>query len=267
MVPQSAADHRKSSRMSTPCRIGRNCIIDDGIVLGDDIRIGNNVVLEGRIAIGEGTRIGHGCVIHGDVSIGRDSWLYPYCVLGMGPQHLAHEDTYEPELGSGRIIIGDHTTLREYSSVNRPLGPNPTRVGSGCYLMSNTHVAHDCVVRDHAILSAGTVLGGHTQVHEYANLGLGVNTHPYCRVGKYAMVGLGSPITKDVLPFALVRRQRFVKINSIGLERNHIPPEDIAGIDAYYRGGMRDGSDTWYKRETESFLKDASRMYFHPDFD
>lgn len=247
--------------------IGHNCIIGDDVVLHDGVHIGNNVVLEGHITVGKGTRIDHGCIIAGTVSIGRDNWLYPYCVLGMGPQHLAYKDTHTPGPESGHITIGDHTILREYSSVNRPMGPSPTQVGSDCYLMSYVHVAHDCVVSDHVILSAGTVLGGHTQIHEYANLGLGVNTHPYCRVGKYAMVGLGSPIIKDVLPFALVRQQRFAKINSVGLERNHIPPEDIAGIDAYYRGGMQGSTDTWYKSEIESFLENSSKAYFQPDFD
>ena len=243
--------------------IGRNCIVGDDVTLGDDTHIGDNVILEGRITIGTSTRIDHGCILRGNVSIGRYNWIYPYCVMGTGPQHKDFADSHPPD--SGRIEIGDNNTIREFATVHRPTESHATRVGSHCYIMAYPHIDHDAVIGDHVIMTTRVTLGGHVHIHDYANIGQGTQIHPYCRIGKYAMVGMGSSITKDVPPFALMNRQRFTKVNRIGLERSHVPWEDIAGIDAYYRGS-RGGPATWYKGEIESFPKGSVRASYVPDF-
>ena len=243
--------------------IGRNCIISDDVTLDNDTHIGDNVILEGRITIGTGTRIDHGCILRGTISIGRNNWIYPYCVVGTGPQHKDFADSHPPD--SGRIEIGDDNTIREFATVHRPTGSSATRVGSHCYIMAYPHIAHDVVIGDYVIMTTRVTLGGHVHIHDYANIGQGTQIHPYCRIGKYAMVGMGSSITKDVPPFALMNRQRFTKINRIGLERSHMSREDVAGIDAYYKG-TRGGPDTWYKEEMESFPKGSVRTLYEPDF-
>ena len=243
--------------------IGRNCIIGEDVTLGDDAHIGDNVILEGSITIGTGTRIDHGCILRGTISIGSNNWIYPYCVLGTGPQHRDFADSHTPD--SGRIEIGDGNTIRESATIHRPTQSTATRIGSHCYIMAYPHIAHDVLIGDHVIMTTRVTLGGHVHIHDYANIGQGTQIHPYCRIGKYAMVGMGSSITKDVPPFALMNRQRFTKVNRVGLERSHIPQEDIAGIDAYYRGS-RSGPDTWYKGEIESFLKRSVRALYAPNF-
>lgn len=245
--------------------IGRNCVIGDDVRMGDGVQIGNNVVLEGRITIGPGTRIDHGCVVRGTVSIGRNNWIYPHCVVGTGPQHKEFADSYPPD--SGRIEIGDHNTIREFATVHRPTESPVTRVGSHCYIMAYPHIAHDVVIHDHVIMTTRVTLGGHIHIHDYANIGQGTEIHPYCRIGKYAMIGMGSPIVKDVPPFALINRLRFTKINRTGLERNGVSHADIKGIDAHYRIGARSGQDAWYAREIESFAAGSIRARFEPDFD
>ena len=113
--------------------------------------------------------------------------------------------------------------------------------------MAYPHIAHDVVIGDHVIMTTRVTLGGHVHIHDYANIGQGTQIHPYCRIGKYAMVGMGSSITKDVPPFALMNRQRFTKINRIGLERNHVPREAIARHRCLLQGRTRSGPDAWYK--------------------
>ena len=64
---------------------------------------------------------------------------------------------------------------------------------------------------------------GGVVLENYANIGIGSCFHQFCRVGAYAMVGMGSVIVKDVLPFYLVIGNRNVKtsINIIGYKRNY----------------------------------------------
>lgn len=244
--------------------VGRNYSESGRVTLGDGVHIGDNVTLEGRITIGDGTRIDHGCVVRGDVEIGRGNWLYPHCVVGTGPQHRDHADSHPPR--AGRITIGDHNTIREFATIHRPTIRPVTAIGSHCYIMAYPHIAHDCVICDHAILTTRVTLGGHVHIGEYANIGQGTQIHPFCRVGRYAMVGQGSSITKDVPPFALMNRQRFTKTNRIGMERNRIPREDMDAIHRYYESGICADPDAWYVREIESFRRESKRDTFTPDF-
>lgn len=243
--------------------IGRNCVISDDVIIHDGAIIGDNVILEGHITIGCNTRIDHGCILRGHITIGCDNWLYPYCVVGTGPQHKDFEDSYPPD--SGDIVIGDHTIIREFATVHRPTTAHHTIIGSHCYIMAYLHMAHDSMIGNHAIITTRVTLGGHIHIHDYANIGQGTSIHPYCKIGKHAMIGMNSAITKDVLPFALINRARFTKINRIGLERNHISQDDINGIDAYYMG-VRDDPHTWYANEIESFVATSTRKYYEPDF-
>ena len=170
-------------------RIGRNYSESGRVTLGDDVNIGDNVTLEGEITIGDGTRIDHGCVVRGDVSIGCSNWLYPHCVVGTGPQHRDYADSHPPS--TGRITIGDHNTIREFATIHRPTVQPATVIGSHCYIMAYPHIAHDCVIGDHAILTTRVTLGGHVHIDEYANIGQGTQIHPFLPRGQVCHGGTG----------------------------------------------------------------------------
>ena len=241
--------------------IGRNYSESGRVTLGDNVHIGNNVTMEGNITIGDGTRIDHGCVVRGDVEIGRDNWLYPYCMVGVDREHA---DSHSPR--TGRIRIGDHNTIREFVAIHHSTVQPATVIGSHCLIMVYTHIARDCTICDHTILTARVALDASVHIDEYTNIGIGTQIRQSCRIGKYAMVGLGSSITKDVPPFALMNRQRFTKINRIGLERNNIPREDMDAIRRYYESGTCPDPNAWYVREIESFRRESKRDKFEPDF-
>ena len=204
-------------------RIGDGSVVRGDVSLGDDVRIGRGCVIEGRIAIGDHTRIDDYCVVRGRVTMGASNWVYPFCTIGTGPQHSGHPEdpAADPadDPGRGEIVVGSNNTMRGYASINLPSAAERTEVGSGCHLLAYSHVAHDCMVRDSAILSAGAILGGHSEVGAGAHLGLGTMVHPRTRIGRLAMVGLRGAVTRDVPPFALINNGRFTRINTVGMER------------------------------------------------
>ena len=242
--------------------IGDNCVIGSDVVLGDDVRIGNNVILEGDIVIGDRTRIDHNCIMRGKIRIGSDNWIYPYGVIGTGPQHILHPHS------DGMVRIGDDNTIREFATIHLPAKSDETTIESGCYIMAYPHISHDSIVQSKAILTTRVTLGGHVTIGKYANIGQGTQIHPFCKVGPYSMVGQGSSITKDVPPFALMNRQVFTKINRIGLERNGISGSDISGIHMQYeRHGLDDtGNHTWYGTTISEFVKKSTRSCYVPQF-
>lgn len=249
--------------------IGSNTTIGPGVSLGEDVEIGSNVVLEGEVTVGRRTRIDHGCVVRGAVTIGEGNWIYPYGVIGTGPQHRDFADVspLEPPAGPDRIVIGDNNVIREFATIHRPTASKRTAIGSNCYIMAYPHIAHDCVIGDEVILATRVTLGGHVEIRRCANVGQGTKVHPYCKIGSYTMIGMGSSITKDVLPFSLMNRQVFTKINRVGMERNKISQEDIAGIEGLYGRGLPVRNPSrWYEAEIASFMDESARRYYPPGF-
>lgn len=218
--------------------VGDGSVVRGDVDLGRGVRIGRGCTIEGRIAIGERTRIDDHCVVRGRVAIGAGNWIYPFCTVGTGPQHSGHPEdpAADPasDPGPGEIVVGSNNTVRGYASINLPSTSARTSVGSGCHLLAYSHVAHDCTVRDGAILSAGAILGGHTVVGAGAHLGLGTMVHPHTLIGRLAMVGLRGAVARDVPPFALINRERFTKINEVGMERAGMSAAEIAEVRRAY---------------------------------
>lgn len=239
------------------------------IVLGADVEIGQNVILEGDITIGSRTIIDHNCVIRGSVSIGNDNWIYPNCVIGAGPQHKNFVDVH-PARGSvenrGGVRIGNDNIIREFTNIHQPTN-HTTSIGSHCYIMVSTHIAHDVVIGNHATIAMGVMCGGHVSIRDRAFVGMGVNIHQNCTVGEYAMVGMNGTLTKSVPPFALMNRQKFTKINRIGMKRNGMTEAEIAGVEATYRRGLPIlNPRKWYEKMIMMFCKESVKPYYLPNF-
>ena len=249
-------------------RIGDGSIVSPSVTLGDGVEIGNNAILEGVVSIGPKTRIDHGTIIRGNVRIGRNNWIYPYCTIGTGPQHTSHkEKSVKGSIKKNKTIeIGDNNTIREYGTIHLPVGDR-TVIGSGCHILSYCHIAHDAVLRDGVTMSTQITLGGHVELMDYSTVGAGTDIHQYCRIGPYAMIGMGSAITKDVLPFALINRQEFTKVNGVGLLRNKIKKSDIRNIEATYAGNFPvKKPKLWYEKEISDFMKKSTRGVYLPAF-
>ena len=244
------------------------------------VRIGYGCVIEGDVEIGEGTRIDHHTVVRGRVRLGADNWIYPFCTIGTGPQHLRYlEDIRNDpaeDMPRGEIRIGSGNVMREYTTVHMPAVDARTSIGSRCHLLAYSHVAHDCAVGDGVTMANGATLGGHCAVGERANLGLNVSVHPFCRIGRYSMVGMMNPVVKDVLPYALINRQRFTKINRVGMQRGGMGEDDMRGVEDAYRefgqgagdsagaAPVRRAGSTWL-REIAEFAAASKRGFYPPE--
>ena len=58
-----------------------------------------------------------------------------------------------------------------------------TRIGSHTLLMAYSHVGHDCLIGDHAMLVNAATLAGHVTVEEWAVIGALCPVHQFVRIG------------------------------------------------------------------------------------
>jgi UDP-N-acetylglucosamine acyltransferase len=157
--------------------------------------------------------------------------VHPFAVLGGDPQYLKFDRT----LDTG-VRIGAGTVVREHVTINRSIHAGKfTTVGENCFLMSTSHIAHDCEVGNHVVFANAALLGGHVSVGDNTFLGGGAAVHQFCRIGDGVMVAGHASITRDVPHFTMVaERDDVIGFNVVGLKRRGLPRATITELKAVF---------------------------------
>ncbi len=207
-------------------------LVDAAARLADDVEIGPFCTVGSGVSLGRGVRLISHVVVAGLTEIGEDCVVHAFASLGGPPQHLAHKG--EPT----RLAIGARNVIREHVTMNAGtvLGRGVTTVGSDGFFMASSHVAHDCIVGDHVVLANNATLGGHVQMGDHVFMGGLSAVHQWSRVGRHAFVGGLAPVTKDVIPYALVGNDAHLEgMNLVGLKRRGFSREIINDLRSAYR--------------------------------
>ena len=204
-----------------------------------DSKIDESVRIGPYSVIGPNVKIGKNCIIHSHVvidgytTIGSENEIYPFCVIGSTPQHMK----YGGEMSE--LIIGDNNIMREHVTMHpgTEVGIKKTVVGNNGFFMVGSHVAHDCVVGNNVVFVNNAVIGGHVEISDFVYLGGHSAIHQYCRIGKHAIIGAGTTIDGDVIPFSSVVGSRgFLSgLNLVGLKRRSFTKDEIKTLRNVYR--------------------------------
>ncbi len=196
------------ARIGEGCSIGPFCVLGPDVVLGPENLLHSHVVLDGLTTLGRGNEI------------------FPFVSLGFRTQDTKWRG------GPTRTEIGDANTFREGVTVHSATSAGEvTKIGSHNQILAYSHIAHDCVLGDHIVLSSAG-LAGHVLVEDRAIIGGHSLVHQFCRIGTMAIVGGCSKVVQDVPPFMLADGNPAVTraINRVGLERNVVSAEATAAL-------------------------------------
>jgi UDP-N-acetylglucosamine acyltransferase len=213
--------------------ISEMAVVDPRAEIADDVEIGPFCVIGPDAVIGRGTRLLSHVTITGCTELGQHNRIYPGTVIGAEPQDLSYRGNRT------RVVIGDHNVIRESVTINRASEKEEgvTRIGSYCYLMACSHIAHDCYIGDRVVIANGTLLAGHVRVHHHATLSGNVGVHHYTTIGSYSFVSGLSRVLHDVPPYMLVEgtpaRPRC--LNIVALKRNDFPREYVQALTEAHR--------------------------------
>ncbi|MGD8719203.1 MAG: acyl-ACP--UDP-N-acetylglucosamine O-acyltransferase [Candidatus Zixiibacteriota bacterium] len=202
--------------------IHETAIIDGRAELAAGVEVGPYTVIEGPVVIGADTVIGPHVYIQGSVTLGERCLVFSHAAIGAIPQDLKFEGE------ESTVSIGDGTTIREFVTVNRGTkAAGTTRIGKNCLLMTEAHVAHDCILGENVALANTVALAGHVEVEDQAFIGGLSAVHQFSRIGKHAYIGGMSRVSQDIIPYALVASEptRIAGINVIGLQRRGFSEE------------------------------------------
>lgn len=217
-------------------------VIDPSAELADHVSVGPGAVIFANVKIGNGTQIGPNAVIHPYTTMGKDCRVHAGAVIGDVPQDLGFKNV--PSF----VRIGDRVTMREGVTIHRGTKENTSTVaGDDCYLMANSHLAHNVTLGKKVIIVNGALLAGYVEVGDGAFVSGNVTIHQFCKVGRLAMVGGLSGINKDVLPFCATessKRCTISGLNIIGLKRAGFTPEQRKTIKQCFSIVYREGLNT-----------------------
>ncbi len=194
--------------------IGPYAYVGDQCVVGDGCVIAMRATLERNVTLAAGVKIGIGSVIGGD------------------PQDLKYKGEHTT------VEIGENSVIREYATINRGTTHSmKTTVGSGSFLMSYVHLAHDCQVGNGVIIGNGTQLAGHVSIDDRAIVSGLVAVHQFARIGRHSFVGGCSRVAKDVPPYlkAVGNPVKLYGLNSVGLQRSGFDESIVRELKRAYR--------------------------------
>lgn len=219
MLHPTAIIHPKA-QIGKNCEIGPYCVIGENVILGDKCKLHSHVVIGGH------------------TKLGNENEIFPFASIGLKTQDLKWKG------GITRTEIGDENTFREYVTIHSATSDgDATRVGSHNTILAYCHIAHDCQLGSHIIMSNAATLGGHVIVEDHAVVGGLAAVHQFCRIGKMAMIGGCSKVVQDISPFMMADGNPVETrtLNKTGMERNGLSNETQSAMRTAYKILFREG--------------------------
>ncbi|MGG4130094.1 acyl-ACP--UDP-N-acetylglucosamine O-acyltransferase [Paenibacillus illinoisensis] len=208
--------------------IHHSAIIHPSAVIGNNVEIGPYSIIEENSKIGSASKVGSHVIIGSNTILGKNNCISHGAIIGSDPQ----DKGYRGE--EGYLIIGDNNTVREYVTICKgsSKGDHFTRVGNNNFIMNYAHLAHDVMMGDHNVIVNKVQIGGHVRIEDYITIGGGSVVHQLCSIGSFAMIGAGSKVSQDIVPYSLADgpRSYIYGINIVGLKRNGFSNDEINTI-------------------------------------
>lgn len=230
-------------------------IIDRGAELGAGVEVGPYSIIGPDVVIGAGTVIAPHVVIHRYTTLGANCRVHAHAVIGDVPQDMAFKDT------PTYTRVGDGVVMREGVTIHRGTKEGTvTVVGDGCFLMANSHVAHNCVLGRQVILANGVLLAGYVELGEKVFISGNAALHQFVRVGRLAMVGGESSLSVDLPPFCVARTgsvNTLAGLNTVGLRRAGLASAERLALRAAYHRLFLDYAN---RREAVAALREEQPM-------
>jgi UDP-N-acetylglucosamine acyltransferase len=219
-------------------QIHPTAIIEPAVQLGAGVVVGAYAYVGGAAVLGDGTVVHHHATVEGNTVLGKECEVFPYAAIGTKTHDLKFRG------GDPGLRAGDRNIFREYVTVHAATNDGEfTVLGNDNVILAYSHVAHDCVVGDHLVMSSQSALAGHVIVEDHVNIGWGTGLHQFCRIGAHAMLGGMSKVVQDVPPYMIVDGNPAVvrSMNKVGLERNGFTPVQLDRVKHIHRILFRDG--------------------------
>ncbi len=145
--------------------IGPGAAIGTQVQLGENTSIHANAVIEDHAQIGVGTSIAAHAVIGHHCIIGQHCFIQSHAVIGSDGYGFAQDSQGKshkiPQLGIVRME--DHVEIGALCAIDRATF-NETVIGEGTKIDNHCHIAHNCQIGKHCLITAGFAIAGSSKI-------------------------------------------------------------------------------------------------------
>jgi len=167
--------------------IGKGALIGPGCVIEEEARVGADSLLHALVFLGRRCEIGARCEIHPHTTIGCDGYAYAQ------DEQFHHHKV--PQLGI--VVVEDDVEIQSNCAIDRAAF-DVTRIGRGTKIDNLCHIAHNCRVGEHVLLTGGFFMAGSSSVGDHCMTGGRTTLTDHVAVCAGVQLGGLSAVTKDV---------------------------------------------------------------------
>ncbi|MDR1451256.1 MAG: UDP-3-O-(3-hydroxymyristoyl)glucosamine N-acyltransferase [Helicobacteraceae bacterium] len=167
--------------------IGRNCLIMAGAYIGDDVTIGDDTTIYPNVTIYNRSKIGSRVRIHAGAVIGGDGFGYSQ----------TKELTHTKVRHLGRVIIEDDVEIGANSTIDRAV-LSATIIRRGTKIDNLVHVAHNCEIGEHSLITAQVVFAGSVKTGRNLVVGGHTGFNGHIDIAPYVTIAAKSGVTKSI---------------------------------------------------------------------
>lgn len=233
--------------------VERGATLGEGVIVGPYCHVGPNATL------GKGTELKSGACIYGHTTLGEQNIVWPGAVLGGDPQDLkyAGEDS--------RLTIGDRNEIREHVTIHKGTDADTgvTTLGDDNLIMAYAHIAHDCVIGSHVVITNTVQLAGHVLVEDHAAIGGASAVHHFVTIGAYAFVAGMTRVVHDVPPFMFVEGNpaKVRAVNAVAVHRHGLSTDTLHALKHAWRLLYKNIAEGEGIGHTEQALAELKQAY------
>lgn len=187
-------DNNIGFKVSTqPPNIAESAVVSPSAFIGRGVTIGPRTIIGHNVVIADGVVIGADCIVKSNTVIGEAGFGFVRDDAGV-PLRMPH---------LGTVVIGDRVEIGSLNTVCRAtLGE--TIIENDVKIDDHVHIAHNCLIRSGALITACAELSGGVIVGRNVWIGPNSSVIQKIEIGDNAFVGIGSNVTKPVLPGSTV---------------------------------------------------------------
>ncbi len=153
----------------------------------------------GKSTIGEGSIVYGQCFIYDNVTIGKNVIIQAGAIIGGDGYGYSRNEQGEfekfPHVGG--VVIEDDVEIGANTCIDKGTLGN-TIIREGAKVDNLVHIAHNVVVGKHAAVIAQSMIGGSTEIGDYAWVAPSAALMNGIQIGNKATIGLGAVVTKNV---------------------------------------------------------------------
>jgi len=161
--------------------IGRNTVLEDGVIIGNNTYIGNNnVILKSTI-------IGNNVIIGNNNTIGGVGFGYEKNELG----------EYELIPHIGNVVIEDNVEIGNNNCIDRAV-LGSTMLRKNCKIDNLVHIAHGVDIGENSLIIANSMIAGSVTIGENTWIAPSTSIINKSSVGSNSMTGIGTVVIKNI---------------------------------------------------------------------